>query len=153
MNIDDISWEILRAVQKNGRISIKSLAGKIGLSVPATSERLKRLEEAGIIEGYRATILPKAVGYDVMAVIGMTTPRPDKARLVGLLTDMPEVIECLHITGQDSYLLRVVAKDMMHLETFIESINKYGETRTSLVMSQPIPLREIQSITPELKPI
>lgn len=146
MNIDDISWKILHSVQKNGRISIKNLAGEIGLSVPATSERLKRLEEAGVVESYRAIVSPRALGYDVMAVIGITTPKPDKARLVGLLTGMPEVIECLHVTGQDSYLLKVIARDMMHLEAFIESINKYGETRTSIVMSHPIPLRGVQPL-------
>ncbi len=146
MNIDDISWAILRAAQENGRISIKNLAANVGLSVPATSERLKRLEEAGVIDGYSATVSPKAVGYDMMAVIGMTTPRSDKARLVELLTGMPEVIECLHVTGQDSYLLKVIAKDMTHLEAFIESINPYGETRTSIVMSQPIPIRGVQRI-------
>ncbi len=146
MNIDDISWAILRAAQENGRISIKNLAANVGLSVPATSERLKRLEEAGVIDGYSATVSPKAVGYDMMAVIGMTTPRSDKARLVELLTGMPEVIECLHVTGQDSYLLKVIAKDMTHLEAFIESISPYGETRTSIVMSQPIPIRGVQRI-------
>lgn len=65
-------------------------------------------------------------------------------RRVGFLTTMPEVIECLHVTGQDSWLLQVVAKDMMHLEAFIQSINMKGETRTSTVLSHPIPVRGIQ---------
>ena len=146
MNIDAISWKILRTLQSKGRISIKALAGKIDLSIPATSERLKRLEETKVIEGYKAVNSLPAVGYQVMAVIGMTTPKPDKERLVKILNKMPEVIECLHVTGQDSYLLRVVSKDINHLEKFIESINKYGETRTSIVMSQPIPLRSVDAI-------
>ena len=143
MNIDRISWRILDAVQRDGRISIKALAGEIGLSLPATSERLKRLEEAGIISGYRAVVHPESVGHGVTAVIGLTTPKPDKARLIDALKEMPEVIECLHVTGEDSYLLRVVTKDLRNLEAFVGSINGFGETRTAIVMSQPIRLRAI----------
>ena len=146
MNIDQISWRILEAVQRDGRISIKALAGEIGLSLPATSERLKRLEEAGVISGYRAVVHPESVGHGVTAVIGLTTiAKPDKARLIATLKEMPEVIECLHVTGQDSYLLRVVTKDLQHLEAFVGSVNGYGETRTSIVMSQPIRLRSISA--------
>lgn len=144
MNIDPISWQILNELQQDGRISIKALAGKIGLSLPATSERIRRLEEAGVINGYRATVSPEAVGYGVTTVIGMTTMQPDKKRLIDLLEAMPEVIECLHVTGQDSYLLRVVTRDLQHLEDFVGSINKYGETRTSIVLSHPIRLRPIR---------
>ena len=143
MDIDQISWRILEAVQRDGRISIKALAGEIGLSLPATSERLKRLQEAGIISGYRAVVHPESVGHGVTAVIGLTTPKSDKARLIASLKEMPEVIECLHVTGQDSYLLRVVTKDLQHLEAFVGSVNGYGETRTSIVMSQPIRLRPV----------
>ncbi|MCB1815839.1 MAG: Lrp/AsnC family transcriptional regulator [Candidatus Competibacteraceae bacterium] len=147
MNIDAVSWKILNAVQRDGRISLKALAQEAGLSLPATSERLKRLEEAGIISGYRAVVAPEAVGYGVTSVIGMTTLKPDKARLLALLKEMPEVIECLHVTGQDSYLLRVVTKDIKHLEDIVGLINEYGETRTSIVMSQPIRMRGIGEIS------
>lgn len=143
MNIDPITWKILSAVQNNGRISLKALAHEIGLSLPATSERLKRLEESGIISGYRAIVNPESVGYGVMAIIGMTTLQPDKARLIKTLSLMPEVIECLHVTGQDSYLIRAVTKNLQHLEDFVGSINQYGETRTSIVLSHPISLRSI----------
>lgn len=143
MKIDTISWKILQAMQRDSRLSLKALSHEIGLSLPATSERLKRLEEAGIITGYHAQIAPQTVGYQVMAMIGMTALKPEKHRLLETLQRRPEVIECLHVTGQDSYLLRVIANDMSHLERFIESINHYGETRTSIVMSQPIPLRGI----------
>ena len=143
MNIDEVSRKILNAVQRDGRISLKALAGEAGLSLPATSERLKRLEEAGVIDGYRAVVHPERVGYGVTAAIGMTTLKPDKTRLVEQMSKMPEVIECLHVTGQDSYLLRVVTRDLKHLEDFVGAINHFGETRTSIVLSQPIRLRPI----------
>jgi Lrp/AsnC family leucine-responsive transcriptional regulator len=143
MEIDARSWKILQAIQSDGRISLTALAAKVALSVPATAERLKRLEEAGVITGYRAMLAPEKVGYGVMALIGITTPQPDKARLLAQLEQMPEVLECLHVTGQDSFVLRVVARDVRHLEQFVGSINRFGETRTSIVMSAPIQLRPL----------
>ena len=143
MELDAKAWKIIAAIQRDARMPLKMLAAEAGLSLPATSERLKRLEEAGIIDAYRAMILPEAVGYSVSAVIGITTPQQDKARLISLLKDMPEVLECLHVTGQDSFLLRVVTTNIRHLERFVGQINHYGETRTAIVMSAPIPLRAV----------
>lgn len=143
MDIDAKGWKMLTALQRDGRMSLKALADEAGLSMPATSERLKRLEEAGVIAGYRALVAPEAVGYGVMAMIGLTVAQPDKGRLLALLKTMPEVLECLHVTGQDSFMLRVVATDIRHLERFVGHINHYGETRTAIVMSAPIPLRAV----------
>ena len=146
MKVDQLSWKILDVIQRDGRISLKSLAAEAGLSVPAVSERLKRLEEAGIIEGYHARVSPQAMGYSIMAIIGMTTLQPDKQKLIRALEKMPEVLECLHVTGQDSYLVRVVTRDIGHLESFVGSINHFGETRTSIVMSHPIPQRALNQL-------
>lgn len=143
MELDARAWKILAAVQRDGRISLKALAAEAGLSLPAVSERLKRLEEAGVVTGYRAEVNVAALGYGVLAMIAMTTPQADKARLLALLRTLPEVTECLHVTGQDSYLLRIVARDIAHLEQLVGTINHYGETRTSIVMSAPIPLRPV----------
>ncbi|MDC8760371.1 Lrp/AsnC family transcriptional regulator [Janthinobacterium fluminis] len=143
MKIDAKSRTILVAIQRDGRIALKALAEECGLSLPATAERLKRLEEAGIVTGYRAELNAQAAGYGVMAIIGMTAPQIYKAKLVAALQAMPEVLECLHVTGQDSFLLRVLTSDIGHLERFVASINHFGETRTSIVMSAPIPLRPI----------
>lgn len=143
MELDARAWKILAAVQRDGRISLKALAAEAGLSLPAVSERLKRLEEAGVVTGYHAEVNVAALGYGVLAMIAMTTPQADKARLLALLRTLPEVTECLHVTGQDSYLLRIVARDIAHLEQLVGTINHYGETRTSIVMSVPIPLRPV----------
>ena len=105
MELDAKSWKILQIVQRDGRISLTDLAPRVALSLPATSERLKRLEESGVIEAYCATISAEKAGYGVMALIGMTTPQPNKARLISQLQQMPEVLECLHVTGQDSFIL------------------------------------------------
>lgn len=143
MDLDAKAWKILAALQRDARMPLKALASEAGLSLPATSERLKRLEESGIIDTYRALLRPEAVGYSIRAMIGMTTPQQDKARLIALLETLPEVLECLHVTGQDSFLLRVVTRDIGHLERLVGQINRYGETRTAIVMSAPIPLRPL----------
>lgn len=146
MDIDAKAWKILAALQRDARISLKALADETGLSLPATSERVKRLEEAGIIKAYRAELNAEALGLQVQAVIGITVPQPQKASLITLLKSLPEVLECLHVTGQDSFLLRVATKDLRHLESFVGNINHYGETRTSIIMSAPIPLRALTQL-------
>lgn len=143
MELDSKAWKILAAIQRDARMPLKRLADEAGLSLPATSERLKRMEEAGIIDGYRALINPEAIGYGILAIVGITTLQPGKARLIEVLKGLPEVLECLHVTGQDSYLLRVVTQNINHLERLVGEINHYGETRTAIVMSSPIPLRPI----------
>lgn len=143
MKIDALSWRLLAAVQQDGRQSLRSLAEAVGLSVPATSERLKRLEEAGVIQGYRAVVSPEALGLGVMAMVGITALKPRKDALIEALEAMPEVLECLHVTGDTSYLLRVVTADLADLESFVGRINHFGETRTSIVMSHPIRLRGV----------
>lgn len=148
MDVDGKGWKILAALQRDGRMSLKALADEAGLSMPATSERLKRLEEAGVIAGYRARVEPEALGYGVTAMVGLTVAQPDKNRLLALLKTLPEVLECLHVTGQDSFMLRIVATDIRHLERLVGRISHYGETRTAIVMSAPIPLRAVAPPAP-----
>ena len=139
--MDELDWKILALLQANGRISYTELARQVHLSVPAVTERVKRLESAGVIDGYTARINPAAAGYPVSALIGITVPQPAKAKFLKLLESIPEVVECHHVTGADSYVMRFVAVSMAHLEQLIERINLYGETRTSIVMSTPLPAR------------
>ncbi len=143
MEIDSKNWQILDVLQADARTSLTALSKAVGLSVPSTSERVKRLEEAGVLAGYRAVVPPREVGYTVTALVGITTAQPDKARLLKLLKGKSEVLECLHVTGQDSYVLKVIARDIEHLEAFVSSINHLGETRTSIVMSVPIAARAV----------
>lgn len=145
--MDDIDWRILDRLQGNGRMTYTELARHVHLSVPAVTERVKRLEEEGVIEGYAARVNPTAAGYLVGAMLAMTVPQPVKAKFLKLLATIPEVLECHHITGADSYIIRVVAVSMGDLERLIEKINLYGETRTSIVMSTPIPSRALERPT------
>ena len=142
--MDELDWKLLEHLQRNGRMTYSELARQVKLSVPAATERVKRLEEAGVIEGYTARVNPAAAGYLVTALIAITVPQPAKTKFLKLLETIAEVVECHHVTGADSYIMRVVAVSMADLERLIERINLYGETRTSIIMSTPIPARALE---------
>jgi Lrp/AsnC family leucine-responsive transcriptional regulator len=142
--VDEKSWRLLDALQADARASLKTLAEAAGLSLPATAERIRKMEAAGIIRGYHADIAPEALGYVIKAVVAITTQHPYKQKFIEVLRAKPQVLECLHVTGADSCLFTVVAKDMQDLEAFLASINQYGETRSSVVMSSQIPRRGVQ---------
>ena len=141
--LDDKAWRLLLALQLDGRAPLKALAGAAGLSIPSTVERLKRLQEAGVIVSIGAQIDPAKVGYGVRAIVGITALQPGKKKLIDKLRQSPEVLECHHVAGADSYVMTVVARDLPDLERFLASINGYGETRTSIVFSTPIPPRGV----------
>jgi Lrp/AsnC family leucine-responsive transcriptional regulator len=143
IQLDDKAWALLLALQKDGRSPLKSLAAAAGLSIPAASERLKRLMDAGVVRSVNADIDPARAGYPVRAVVGITVVQPGKKAFLDKLRRAPEVLECHHVAGADSYVLTVVARDLQDLERFLASINGYGETRTSIVFSTPIPRRGI----------
>lgn len=143
LQLDDKAWKLLLALQQDGRAPLKALADAAGLSIPATAERLKRLKDAGIVRGIGAEIDAAAAGYAVRAIIGITVTQPGKKAFVEHLRRAAEVLECQHVAGADSYLLTVVARDLPDLERFLASINAWGETRTSIVFSTPIPRRSL----------
>ena len=140
--LDARAWSLLQALQLDGRAPLKQLAEAAGLSIPATAERLKRLKDAGVVSHVAAQVDATAAGYGVRAMIGITVVgQPAKKALLDTLRRAAEVLECHHVAGEDSYLMSVVATDLQALERFLGSINGYGETRTSIVFSTPIPRR------------
>jgi Lrp/AsnC family leucine-responsive transcriptional regulator len=139
--VDDKSWKLIDALQADARASLKTLAAAAGLSIAATAERLKRLQDAGVLRGTRAEIDAALAGWPVRAIVGITVLQPGKKALVDKLRRSPEVLECHHVSGADSYLFTVVARDLPDLERFLATINGYGETRTSIVFSTPIERR------------
>jgi Lrp/AsnC family leucine-responsive transcriptional regulator len=139
--LDAKAWALLLALQADGRAPLKALADAAGLSIPATAERLKRLRDAGVVRAVGAELDAAQLGYAVRAIVGITVTQPGKKSFVDRLKRAAEVIECHHVAGADSYLLTVVARDLPDLERFLASINGFGETRTSIVFSTPIPRR------------
>lgn len=139
--LDQMAWALLMALQADGRAPLKTLALAAGLSVPATVERLKRLKDAGVVRSVSAELDPAALGYPVRAIVSITVQQPGKKAFLDKLRRAPEVLECHHVAGADSYVVTVVARSLEALEQFLSSINGYGETRTSIVFSTPIARR------------
>ena len=141
LQLDPKAWALLNALQADGRAPLKTLAEAAGLSVPATVERLKRLKDAGVVRSVGAELDPALAGYPVRAIVSITVQQPGKQAFIDKLRRAPEVLECHHVAGADSCVMTVVARSLSDLEQFLSSINGYGETRTSIVFSTPIPRR------------
>ncbi|UUU37642.1 Lrp/AsnC family transcriptional regulator [Streptomyces sp. NBC_00162] len=142
-SLDVTDWAILTEVQRDGRIPFTELARRVNLSASATKERVRRLEEAGVIAGYRAEVNPERTGYPVMAVVRLKYPGPGTRHqpLRRLLEERPEILECLRTTGDDCYVMKVTATSMAHLEEVVDELAEFGSTTTNLVLSRTLPLR------------
>ncbi len=142
-SIDDVGWQILQALQEDARLSFAELGRRVGLSLPAVAERVRRLEESGIITGYRVEVnLPK-VGLQIMAFIRLTVPRERYPQVIMLAQELPEVLECHHLSGIDSFIMKVVITSIPHLEALITRLSTYGQTTTSIVLSTPVTKRVV----------
>jgi Lrp/AsnC family transcriptional regulator, leucine-responsive regulatory protein len=143
VDLDDVNWRILVALQENARVSFSELGRRVGLTPPAVAERVRRLEEAGVITGYRAQLDVAKLGLPLSAIIRLA-PRARDAREVGrLVRSLPEVLECHHVTGEDCYVLRVAFPSMGHLESLLEQLLRCGITTTSMVLSTPVTHRVV----------
>jgi Lrp/AsnC family leucine-responsive transcriptional regulator len=141
--LDEIDWRILGELQGNARITFTELGRRVALTAPAVAERVRRLEEAGVVAAFRAELDPAAVGYPVTAFVRWTAAGPDCSHLGEVAREIPEVVECHRITGETSYLLKVVARDVQHLERLIDGLMPYGSTITSVVLSSPVLYRAL----------
>lgn len=140
---DKVDTAILTSLQANGRQSIAELARHINMSHSAAAERVRRLEESGVISGYGAQVDPERLGFTIMAYLRLRYPSSVYDPLHQLLADLPEVIEAHHVTGDDCFIMKVVATDMKHLEQVSGRIGTLGSVTTSVVYSSPLPLRPL----------
>jgi len=134
--LDPTDVAIIETLQAEGRIGMSELGRRIGLSQPATSERVKRLEERGILAGYGARIDAAALGLGLMAVIRLRTTHEFIKPCLKQFAAMPQVIEVLRLTGEDCFLLKVVVPNPAELETIVDAIARHGAVTTSLVLRQ-----------------
>src|SRR5689334_2440295 len=139
--IDSLGWRILHLLQENARLSFRQIGETIGLTAPAVAERVRRLEDMGILKGYRAEIDFQRAGIPIMAFIHLTTNSTQSSRIRKVVGDMPEVIECYCVTGNESYILKVAVTSVPHLEHLLLDLVNCGEVRTSLVLSTQIARR------------
>lgn len=138
MPLDSLNWKILEALQQNARMSFSEIGRKVGLTSPAVAERIKKMEDKGIIKGYKVQVSYNKTGHQLKAIItlkvfmGRLKPFLDKVK------DFREVINCYRITGNENIILEVVLYDQAHLEVFIDKLITYGETRTHIVLSNVV---------------
>ena len=142
--VDSLDEQILAALQGNGRLTMKSLAEQVGLSSPAMIERVRRLEERGVISGYRAVIAPAALGRPVTALIAATVDRRDHEAFMNQLNAQPAVAEVHRTTGETTHLVKVNVPDMATLEKIVDDLSETGaHCQTTVVLSSPVPYRPI----------
>ena len=146
MFIDSLNWNILNLLQQNARISNAAIGRKVGISSPAVSERIKKMEDAGLILGYKTLVSPFRADYQLKAII---TLRAFMGKLKPFLIKFKtydEVINCYRITGNENIVMEVVLKNQKQLEGFIDELIVYGETKTQIVLSHVVAHNPIKSL-------
>lgn len=134
---------ILAELQADARISIAELARRVKLSQPAVRERVHKLETAGVIESYKATVNFRALGFGIRAI--MRLGRSDYPRVAKLVAKTPEVVTAFNVTGEDSWILEIVVRDVEHLDTVVSQFCMLADTSTSIILKAP---RERHAVTP-----
>ena len=141
--VDQTDLRLLSELQRDARLSLAELGRRVGLSSPAVADRLRRLQQEGVITGHHTTLEPRALGLTLGAVIRVR-PAPRQLHKVAELARVtPEVVECHRITGEDCYFMKAFVRDVEHLEEVIDGFALYGLTTTSIIQSSPVPARGI----------
>jgi Lrp/AsnC family leucine-responsive transcriptional regulator len=144
MVLDELNWKILKCLQENARQSNSEIGRQVGITSPAVSERIKKMEDAGVIQSYDTSISPYEIGYQLKAIItlrafmGMLKPFMEKVKTYD------EVLNCYRITGNENFVMEVVLKNQKHLESFIDQLIVYGETKTQIVLSKVVKNKPIK---------
>jgi Lrp/AsnC family leucine-responsive transcriptional regulator len=149
--LDKIGWHILEELQKNGRLSFAELGRRVGLTLPAVAERVRKMEDTGIITGFRAEVDPAKIGLPIAAFIRISVVGDVFARLAQAVREMPEVLECHRGTGADSFTLKVAVESVQHLERLIDKLTPFGTTSTSIVLSTLVRKRDFTRQPPSRK--
>jgi Lrp/AsnC family leucine-responsive transcriptional regulator len=137
--MDAVDRQLIQALRENGRASYAELGRLVGLSGPSVTDRINRLEQAGVITGYRATVAPAALGLGVTALVGLQlSDAADHEEVAQRLRDLDEIEDCWFIAGDDSYMLKVRIGDVDSLERTIRRLSGtkgVARTRTTVVLS------------------
>jgi Lrp/AsnC family transcriptional regulator, leucine-responsive regulatory protein len=141
--LDEVNLRVLTQLHTHPRLPMTELARRVKLSAPSVTERVRRLEEAGVISGYRLEIDPRALGLPIAAYVRIRPIPGQLAKVAELAHRTPEVVECHRITGEDCFLLKVHVSEVAQLEKLLDKFLLFGTTTTSIVQSSPVPLRPL----------
>ena len=145
--LDSTGWQLLQALQQDARLSYTQLGQRVGLSAPAVAERVRKMEDAGIISGYHAEVNRAKIGFPITAIIRMSTFSGERCgRFAAFTQGVPEVLECYRVTGSDSLIMKVMAASVEHLEALIDQLSAHGQLTTSMVLSAPVMRRVVTPV-------
>jgi Lrp/AsnC family leucine-responsive transcriptional regulator len=136
--MDSTDYKIIAMLQEDGRISMKDLAKNVALSPPAAAERVRRLEETGVILGYKAVINPEKLGKNINVFINVDMNVQGREKFMKFLKSEDSIVECYHVTGPHCMILKASLDQMSSLESLIGRIQVYGSTETFIILSTPI---------------
>lgn len=139
--LDPVNLRILAELQQDTRLPMTELGRRIGLSSPSVTERVRRLEENGVIKGYRLDIDPTALGLPITAYIRIRPNTGQLYKISELAQSIPEVAECHRVTGEDCFILKVYLPNLVQLDRILDAFLAFGNTTTSLIQSSPVPFR------------
>jgi Lrp/AsnC family leucine-responsive transcriptional regulator len=140
---DEIDKKILAELQADARTSYAELGRRVGLTTPAVIERIRKLEDSGIITGYHAAIEASKVGLPIVAFIRMSITGVDYSHIIEVAQESKEVLECHRGTGGDSFIMKIAVSSVEHLQEMIDRLTPYGITTTTIVLSSPVTRRAI----------
>lgn len=135
--MDQIDIRILSLLEENGRMPVKEISQRISLTSPAVSERIKRMENSGVIKGYQANINYKDLGIILRAIINVTMKVDKYPSFYELAKKDPAIVECHHVTGSYTMTIFVAVKEVRQLEKLLNKIQKFGDTNTQIILSSP----------------
>jgi Lrp/AsnC family leucine-responsive transcriptional regulator len=138
-----MNLRLLSELQDDPRLSMSELARRVGMSAPAVTERVQRLETAGVIVGYRIDIDPAALGLPVTALVRIRPGPGQLPKITQAARETPQVVECHRITGEDCFLVKLHAPSIGELEEILDRFLLFGQTTTSIVVSTPVPPRPL----------
>lgn len=144
--IDLLNNKIVAALQKNARVSFAEIGRIVGLTPPAVAERVKKLEDTSVILKYHTEVSYTKMGYQLKAMITLRAFVGKLKPFLEVVKSYPEVVNCYRITGNENIMMEVVLKDQQHLETFIDTLIQYGETRTHIILSEVVSSAPIYAI-------
>jgi Lrp/AsnC family transcriptional regulator, leucine-responsive regulatory protein len=142
IELDESDQRLIEALDRNARTSTADLARLIGLSPQSTSDRVRRLEDVGVITGFTVRLDPSALGLGIGAYIRIRPAMGELQRVAGLVADIPEIIECDRVTGEDCFVAKVFVPRIDDLERVIDKLLPYAQTNTSIIQSSPVQRRQ-----------
>lgn len=131
----------MRELASDARIATSELARRIGLSAPSVGDRIRRLEEIGVIRAYRAVVTPAAIGLPISAYLRISPVPGAFDTIADIVRESPEIVECDRVTGDDCYIARAHVRSMAHLEALVDRMSGHAKTHTSIVQSTPVTRR------------